>query len=118
MLKPGEIINAISLVSQPASPAEVLSFPIRIEEYHDFSLFNPLARTAIHITLLDQDLQQSGFDTRSGEIQDGIWELDEPLEVSKDTGRIRAGYFLMSLPGDPLIINIDTDGKADPRSIY
>jgi len=120
-LRDGEIYTAFSKLQARYSPHEALAFPVRLEAVPSLSdphRRNPMATIAVNMVLLDQDFRPKNTEPLQAMIQDGIWEVKQPIPVNEvGTKPINTGYFLLAMPSDPQISQIDIEGRTDPRSM-
>lgn len=116
-IRNGAIYTAFSKLQALYSPHEALAFPVRLESvplFTDPQRRKPMARLAVNMVLLDEDFQPKNTQPLQALIEDGIWNVDQPIPVDEvGTKPIDSGYFLLSMPNDPSISQLDTYGTFE-----
>jgi hypothetical protein len=68
-----------------------------------------MARLAVNMVLLDEDFQPKKTHPLQALIEDGMWKVKQPIPVDEvGTKPIDNGYFLLSMPNDILLSQLDT----------
>jgi hypothetical protein len=119
VIRENEIYTALSLLG-PSASHEAVAFPVKFDSLMRPAPHSSMATIPMRMVRLDQDLYRIASSGVGGTIEEnGVWEVKQAIEVEaeNDIQFIRSGYLLFSLPTDPLIANVDTDGKADPHSV-
>jgi len=111
-IRNGSIYTAFSKLQALYSPHEALAFPVRLEAvplFTDPQRRKPMARLAVNMVLLDEDFQPKKTHPLQALIEDGMWKVKQPIPVDEvGTKPIDNGYFLLSMPNDILLSQLDT----------
>lgn len=101
------IYTALSKIKGSNSVFKSVAFPVRVESivYVDEPQYgHTMSAIALRIVLLDQDFKPKDVQPFEAVIHEDMWRVSTPIPVAESGATpARLGYFLLSMPDDPII---------------